>query len=130
MLGFTLSKLEKKRMQRDFDHLLKQGELAIAHYQDAEWTPGNDSTTSGWSNFKEYYAMPNRIDETNIRRFPYGNIERGDLVVFIPKDTKLDKESSKYKIKYNGKTYTTHTGLSESDQISDDYFHYILVGKL
>lgn len=122
-----INKLERKQMERDVSELCKTEQLQIRYKDSSGWQPGITSTTTVWSNYYDYYCSVARVSELNIKKFPYGNLEVGDLVLNLPLDTQLPTDKNEYQVKYNGKEYTCKTGLVESENI---FLYYVMVAKL
>ena len=129
-MSIVVNNRELKMMERDANEICHQTTLPMCYYDDSGWQPGVDSTSTGWSSFKDYYCNINEINELNIKKYPYGNISEGDLVLLIPKNTELPTDKSKYKVKYNNKEYVSKTGLNKSEMIRDTFLHYVLVCEL
>lgn len=117
-------------MEKDAREICHESELKMSYYDDSGWQPGKDSTSTGYSSYEMYDCNMNEITELNIKKYPYGNVEFGDIVLLIPKDTNLPTDKNKYKVKYNNKEYVSKTGLNKSEQIKNTFLHYILVCEI
>ena len=124
------SKMEMRLMQRDVNKICKQSKLPISYLDESDWQPGYGGSTTGWTDYEEYYCSPNEVTSLNIKKYPYGNVTEGNLVILIPKDTQLPTDTKEFKVKYNNQTYSTKNGLLESERLGNDFLHYIMVVRL
>lgn len=130
MNEFKLSPLEKKSILRDAKELTSQNSFLIRYYSEGDFTPGMGGTTdSTWSNFSEYPSVIQEIDEFSSRRYDYGDMIEGDVIILLPFDTSLPKNESKYEFKYNDDTYSAEK-LQQEQLLDGTVTHYYLVGKL
>lgn len=120
------SKMEMRLMQRDTDKICKQSKLPMSYLDESNWQPGYGGSTTGWTDYEEYYCSPNEVTSLNIKKYPYGNINEGDIVLLIPKDTQLPS-IKEFKVKYNNQIYSTKDGLLESERLGNTFLHYIMV---
>lgn len=128
MNDIKLTPLEIKQIKNDIKKLTHQIQLPIAYYDDSGWEPGHASNGNGWSNYQKYWCGKEEVSEVNIKKFPYGNLKTGDLVVYINADTNL-LSYDKYKIEYNNTEYTTDEGLIPQSEVNNEILYYMLVGK-
>ena len=127
MIGLT--KLEKKQILKDHLELTKQKKVKIKYYDDSNWQPGHSGSSTGWSRYEEYWCDVTKVDKLNIKKYAYGNLSEGDIVVKIPRDTDLPKVD-RYKVEYQNREYTCDTGLIVPEKIDDIPLYYVLVGEL
>jgi hypothetical protein len=128
MNDIKLSPLELKQIKNDIKQLTHQIELPISYFNDSGWNPGHSDVGSGWSSYDNYWCGKEKISKVNIKRFPYGDLKTGDLILYINSSTTLP-DSDKYKIKYNDIEYTTNEGLIPQSTINENILYYMLVGK-
>ncbi|MFW6015051.1 MAG: hypothetical protein ACOCRK_01285 [bacterium] len=129
MNDFLLSPLEKKQIINDFNQLTSLQSYEISYYENSLQVGYGDNTNSNWSNFKEYDCTLEKISDLNIKRYPYGDVTEGDLIVLFPSNTNLPKVD-KYRIKYEDKIYYSNTGLIGQDFLGDTILYYAMVFKL
>ena len=132
-MNFTLSKLEKKQIVKDIERITSQLTLPISVFEEEneQFTPGyNNSeeeveTSRGWQDNENYKCTPIKINQINIKRYDYGELEEGDLILLFPNDTSLPKKN-KYKVEYNNREYISKTGILEK-KVADDLLLYKMV---
>lgn len=130
MNEFKLSPLEKKSILRDAKALTSQSSSLIRYYSEGAFTPGMGGTSDPtWSNFSEYPSVIQEIDEFSSRRYDYGDMTEGDVIILLPYDTTLPKDEKKYEFKYNGDTYSAEK-LQQEQLLDGTVTHYYLVGSL
>lgn len=124
--------MEVKMMEEDATVMSKATKLSFKYYEEST-TPTigySDTDDGGWTDYQEYWCNPIKISKVNIDRYLYGDLEEGDLLLMIPKDTILPKDVNEIKVYFNGRTYTTKTGLQEARFVGGTFLHYILIGVL
>lgn len=130
MNDFKLSPLEKSQVLRDAKQLTSQSSSFIRYYTEGSFTPGmGDTVEPTWSNFSEYPSVIQEIDEFSSRRYDYGDMTEGDVIILLPYDTTLPTGAKKYEFKYNNNTYTTEN-LQQEQLLDGTVTHYYLVGQL
>ena len=117
-------------MQRDINSILKENSLEMKYFQEGSYDPGMGETEGEWTDYQEYCCDVEQINKININSYPYGDLKEGDIVLSIPKDTGLDTEADEYKVKFQGKEYTSKTGLLQSERVRDTFLHYVMVAAL
>ena len=125
---FSLSKLEKKSIIKDYTQMTSLQQHEIAHF-----TPptgfGYDATPGEWSDYHEYPCVTEKVSQLNIKRYPYGNVTEGDLVVLFPTNHDIPK-GSEYNIRYDGRVYNSKTGFIAQEFIDETVLYYAMVFKL
>lgn len=127
---FQLSPLEKKGVLRDAKQLTSQNSLSIRYYSEGTFTPGMGGTMDPtWSNFSEYPSVIQEIEEFSSKRYDYGDLTEGDLILLLPYDTSLPTDAIKYEFKHQGRTFTAE--MIQAEQLLDGTItHYYMVGKI
>lgn len=127
-----LTKLEQQYMVEQTNRALKVAQIDIRYQTVDDWQPGhNANTTSTWSDYQKYPCAVRKVSDINIREYyPYGNLEKGDIVLMIPTDTELPVGENRYQIKYQGEIYHSKTGVKHSEPIGDTFLYYVLIAKL
>lgn len=130
MNEFKLSPLEKSQVLRDAKQLTSQSSSFIRYYTEGSFTPGMEETGEAvWSDFSEYPSVIQEIDEFSSRRYDYGDITEGDVIILLPYDTDLPKDANKYEFKYNEDNFISEK-LQKEQLLDGTVTHYYLVGKL
>jgi len=130
MNDLKLSPLEKSQVLRDAKQLTSQSSSFIRYYSEGSFTPGmGDTSTPSWTNFSEYPSVIQEIDEFSSRRYDYGDMTEGDVILLLPYDTNLPNDAKKYEFKYNDDTYTAEK-LQQEQLLDGTITHFYLVGKL
>lgn len=128
---FRLTPLEKKNILLDSKSLVSQDLYEIRSYNSGTsgFNPGiEENPESSWSEFIEYPAVIQEIDEFKRNRYDYGASIEGDLILLLPYDTTLPKNAAKYEFKYNKAVFSTDT-LQKHSLLDGTVTHYYLVGK-
>lgn len=128
---FQLSPLEKKNVLQDSKELTSQGSYKVRFYEEGngEYSPGiSDNPTSSWSDYQYYPSVIEEIDEFSKKRYDYGDLTEGNIILSFPYDTTLPKDSDKYQFEYENKSYTATT-LQEENLLDGTVVYYYLVGK-
>jgi len=128
---FKLSPLEKKNILQDAKSLTNQGSYEIRYYEDegGGYNPGiSESTSSNWSTYEYYPSVIQEIDEFSKKRYDYGDMTEGDIILLLPYDTSLPKDSNKYQFKYNEIDFTAEI-LQKEHLLDKTVVYYYLVGK-
>jgi|AntDeeMinimDraft_6_1070357.scaffolds.fasta_scaffold00185_18 hypothetical protein len=118
-----LSDIEEKQIKNDVAQLTRQEKLEIDYYIQNEFNVGGDSSGS-WQGYQWYDCSFEKISDYNIKKYPYGNLFVGDIVINLPYDTLLEKEADDYRFKYDNKVYHAKGDLLEQR------FFCVLVGEL
>lgn len=139
---FRLTPREKKNMKNDAKKLTSQNTVEISRYIESDndnggFEPGyptndeenNNENESGWSDFKEYDAVIDEVDEISKRRLDYGDVNEGDVIVLLPHDTDLE-DAPKYQFKFNDRVHTTDEGKIPKKYLDGDVIYYYLVGRV
>lgn len=127
---FKLSPLEKKNILNDVKALTSQNSFEISYYDEGTFQPGIGGGTSSasWSDYKFYPSVIQEIDEFKSKRYDYGDSIEGDLILLLPFDTELPKDSNKYKFIYNEITFETKS-IQQEQLLDGTVTHYYLIGK-
>lgn len=118
-----LNDMEERQIKDEVSQLTRQQKIEIDYYTQNEYVVGGD-TSGSWQGYQWYDCSFEKVSNYNIKKFPYGNIVVGDIVINLPYDTTLPKDVDDYRIRYNDKVYSAKTDLLKQR------FHYVLVGKL
>jgi len=128
-----LTPSEKKSILNDIDSLTSMADIDIKYYKEvSNWEPGfsdNEEDSSSWSEYSKYKATPKRITKFNISKYDFGNIEEGDIVLMLPRDTTLPKYRHKYQFKFDNRVLTATTPPQPFIIFDDSVAYYILLGE-
>ena len=128
---FKLSPMEKKQLIQDNINLTSQYEIEISYYEEGSGTsgPGYDDPVDegGWTPFDTYEGIFVEVDEWTKRRYDYGDVKEGDVIVLLPPNTNLP-ESDSYRFKHDDDIYTSDSKYRPVKYLDGTVVHYYLVG--
>ncbi|MFW6311294.1 MAG: hypothetical protein ACOC1K_03565 [Nanoarchaeota archaeon] len=125
-----LHPLEIRYMENSSNQELRVSQVDIKYIENDNWNSGHGDTSKDESDYEKYWCTINRVSQKDIEKYPFGNIEEGDIILLIPKDTNLPTDKNEYKIKINDDIFTNKTGIKEEGFVGDTFLYYVLIASL
>lgn len=120
---FQLTHREQRHIISTFTQLCSLRTIPLSYYDSSPDIGYGGSTSSEWSDYEDVKCTLESISELNIKRYPYGNITEGDLVLLFPPNHTIP-DSTKYRVEYDNKVYICDTGLLSQDMLQDEIILY------
>ena len=123
--------MEAKAIKDEITRECEQQNVLIDYKLDDNWESGysSDGNNDDWVGYKSYNALVIEVGEYDRKRYKFGNIEEGDLVIVLPHNTDLPKKADSYKIKHNEIEYTSKSPLKPYNPSSTTLYYQLAGGR-